>query len=74
LRKNTINSPKFFFEMIFKAVKLDGLTCIPKFEVPFQVAIGTKMENPKSVQFEFENSFEQDFYCSNHGRNILELL
>jgi hypothetical protein len=41
---------------------------LKKIEVTLQVAIGTKMENPKRVQFEFKNSFELDFYCSNHGR------
>jgi hypothetical protein len=72
--KNTIDSPKKFLDMIFKVVKLDGLTCIKNFEVPLQVAIGTKMENPKRVQFEFKNSFELDFYCSNHSRNTTETL
>jgi hypothetical protein len=72
--KNTINSPKIFLDMIFKAVKLDGLTCIKKIEVPLHVAIGTKMENPKIVEFEFENSIKLNSYCSNHGTNNVEFL
>jgi hypothetical protein len=38
LRKNSINSPKIFLDMIFKLVNLDWLTCIQNFEVPLQVA------------------------------------
>jgi prolyl-tRNA synthetase len=45
-----------------------------KIEVTLQVAIGTKMVKPKRVQFEFENSFELYFYCSNHCTNIVEAI
>jgi hypothetical protein len=38
LRKNSINSPKFFLDMVFNTVNLDGLTCFKKFEAPLQVA------------------------------------
>jgi hypothetical protein len=47
------------------------------FEVTLQLAIGTKMENPKRlkrVQFEFENSFELYFYCSNHCTTTVEAI
>jgi hypothetical protein len=37
--------------MIFNTVNLDYLTCIKKFEVPLQVAIGTKKENLKRVKY-----------------------
>jgi hypothetical protein len=36
--KNLVNSPKIFFNMIFNTVNLYSLTCIPKFDVPLQVA------------------------------------
>jgi hypothetical protein len=36
--KHSINSPKFFLDMIFNTVNLDGLTCIKNFEVPLEVA------------------------------------
>jgi hypothetical protein len=73
-RKNHRNSPKFYLLKIFITVNLYWPTCIKKFEVPLQVAIRTKMQNPKRVQFEFENSFELNFYCSDHGGNTVELL
>jgi hypothetical protein len=42
--------------MIFKAMKLDGLTCIQKFEAPLQVANMIKRENSQRVKFEPESS------------------
>jgi hypothetical protein len=38
LRKNSINSPKFFLDMIFNTLNLDGLTHIQKLEALLQVA------------------------------------
>jgi hypothetical protein len=34
------NSPKFYLDMIFMNVNLDGITCIQKFEDTIQVAFG----------------------------------
>ncbi len=37
--ENMNNSPKFYLDMIFMNVNLDGHTCMPKFGVPLHVRL-----------------------------------
>jgi hypothetical protein len=53
-RKNFINSPKFFIDMIFHNVNLVLLTCIPKFDVPLQVVNRTWFNLIFKEGFEFK--------------------
>jgi hypothetical protein len=56
LRKNFINLPKLFLDMIFMKINLDGLTCIQKFEVPYKWQTKLKNGNPKGVKFKNESN------------------
>jgi hypothetical protein len=67
LRKNLINSPKFKLDMSFKSVNLDSLTCIQKFEVLLQVAIGLGLKLFKQCLILNLNTTQTNFtlwkYC-----------